>query len=584
MTGTVNPEAIPLELRQANQWTVRRAKVPYRSDGRGKAKSNDPSTWSTFAQALEGVQRGRGDGLYYALQEASGIVGIDLDHCVENGVIQPWARAYVNLLNSWTCLSASGTGLRIFVKGTKPSTECKRGHTEYYDHDRVLSITDQLVPGTPATIEERQAELEAFHKLAFPPRAKPEAQRTAATTVAAHLPSDALFTAAQRDQKFTRLHAGDTAGYSSASEARFAYLLKAAFYAQRDAALMDRWFRSSGLDQRKWDRLSARELDKAIDLTPTTYTAAPRPRVDGSGDRCDPLSAVAVVDLVEPIGSDGAVGCQGCQQREQIILERNAELAELRAGQSKLAEVLRIPSKQLAPTQKLVAIVSTFELMSAESRAPGTDHRLYTATVAEKTGLSKATAGDALKTLSAPGGIFERSEGWERISPTTGEVFEPPRRVCHYRPRYEGTKATFAALVEYEPARAEGKLAHGGDRPKRPKDELCSQHPEAGSVVRCAEPTCNRPLAVAVPADPERWRPSGQDDFMGAGPLETAVDTSMGGHLDHMGPVDHERPERGHLVLLRPPGTCTDCRGPLPPGRIYTCDACIDLLSEEVQR
>jgi putative DNA primase/helicase len=171
--ATVNAATIPLLMRDAIQWATRRAKVPYISGSERKASSTDPKTWGTFDDARAAVEAGKADGLYYALLEGSGIVGIDLDHCVEDSVIAPWAMVYVRLFNSWTCISPSGTGIRIFIKATKPSTDCKRGNTECYELERFLSVTDQRVPGTPDTIEERQAELDAFMLLAFPPKPKP---------------------------------------------------------------------------------------------------------------------------------------------------------------------------------------------------------------------------------------------------------------------------------------------------------------------------------------------------------------------------------------------------------------------------
>src|SRR5688572_24293919 len=123
-------------------------------------------------------------------------------------------------LNSYTCESPSGDGIRIFIRGKKPGKRCKQGPVECYERERVLSVTDQPLPGTPATVEHRQDELDVFYRLAFPepkPEPKPKA---AAKTSTVDLSGDQLFTAAMRDPKFARLHGGDISGYPSPSEGR----------------------------------------------------------------------------------------------------------------------------------------------------------------------------------------------------------------------------------------------------------------------------------------------------------------------------------------------------------------------------
>jgi hypothetical protein len=312
-------------------------------------------------------------------------------------------------------------------------------------------------------------------------------------------------------------------------------------------------------------------------------------------------------------GTDGAQTCPNCPRLEAIVLEKNAEIAELRQGQSKIRRVLAIPTKVLNPTQKLVAVASTFELLSAESREPGKEHRLYTSVIAEKTGVSKSAAGDALAVLSRSGGIFERRESWESVSQTTGEVFDQPRRVVDYRPRFKTIGATFDGLAVYEPERPEGKGSWGGKRSKTitlQEDQcLCPEHPEAGSVLSCA--ACNHKIKVVVPADPERWRPSSQDDFT-ANPtagLPDSVAVPLTKQLDLMGelgdPAAHGvdvslRSQDDVMADQREPSwlfenveriaaaesarldqveseavrSCTDCREPLPPDRKLTCTRC----------
>ena len=68
-------ENIPAQMIDVPRWIVWRydfidgrwTKIPFRADGRGKAKSNDPATWSTFDAANLGIAVP--EGLPVSIQE-----------------------------------------------------------------------------------------------------------------------------------------------------------------------------------------------------------------------------------------------------------------------------------------------------------------------------------------------------------------------------------------------------------------------------------------------------------------------------------------------------------------------------------
>ena len=106
------------------------SKVPINPRGLGEAKTNDPRTWGTFEDcigiecALEGWEAEdpdayRGGGVGFVLTATDPFTGTDLDHCrnPETDEIAPWARQIVRVINSYTEVSPSGTGLRIFARG-----------------------------------------------------------------------------------------------------------------------------------------------------------------------------------------------------------------------------------------------------------------------------------------------------------------------------------------------------------------------------------------------------------------------------------------------------------------------------------
>ena len=51
-------------------------------------------------------------------------------------------------LNSYTTISRSGTGLRIFIKGKIAGVRRKKGHVEMYDASKFLSVTENHLAGT----------------------------------------------------------------------------------------------------------------------------------------------------------------------------------------------------------------------------------------------------------------------------------------------------------------------------------------------------------------------------------------------------------------------------------------------------
>lgn len=104
---------IPAELTARDRW-VRRGpdKRPVTPDG-APASSTDPSTWAPHTAAA-----GSGAALGFVLN-GDGIVCIDLDHCVTDDVVAPWAAAILESCPpTYTEVSPSGTGLHVWGYGS----------------------------------------------------------------------------------------------------------------------------------------------------------------------------------------------------------------------------------------------------------------------------------------------------------------------------------------------------------------------------------------------------------------------------------------------------------------------------------
>jgi putative DNA primase/helicase len=147
---SVRAESIPSELIIRPQWVVWKAvgdkpdKVPYSATTGCKASSTDLLTWATFQEALEAYQNGEYAGLGFVFSSADPYTGIDLDNCVGgDGEIVLWALEIARYFDSYTELSATGTGLHIIVRGNVPNR--RKGEVEVYSSKRFFTVTGHVV-------------------------------------------------------------------------------------------------------------------------------------------------------------------------------------------------------------------------------------------------------------------------------------------------------------------------------------------------------------------------------------------------------------------------------------------------------
>jgi putative DNA primase/helicase len=279
---------IPAELRELPQWVNwrletregRLTKVPYRAtEPSVRASSTDPRTWATFEQAV--AASNQADGIGFVFTAGDPYCGIDLD--LE---LPDTERASIALaLSSYTEESVSG-GWHVILRASL------NGHGRHpqgigiFDSGRYFVVTGRHVTGTPATIEERQTELEAVLAEFMP---KP-LQGANTESVPAASPSrgfqpgpefsdriDKMFDS-KSGRKIGRLFEGDWSAYPSQSEADLALLTHFAFWFDRDAARMQQMFRASGLyrdegpGKPKGIGYLARTIEMAITGTSETYS------------------------------------------------------------------------------------------------------------------------------------------------------------------------------------------------------------------------------------------------------------------------------------------------------------------------
>ena len=273
----MNYQNIPEVLRNQPNWVCRREKIPFNPRTGRAAKAGQPETWATFEESVNALPQYDGIGFEF---DGNGIIGVDFDHCIENGQLAHWVAEWVERFNSYTEISPSGTGIHIICMGTlngKPSR--KRKEVEIYDRARYFTMTgnplDHVRP-----LQNAQDALDALYQ-AFWGEDTPTIQ-TPVTRPLALDDDEALLDKIKQSKTgahFTELWNGSTAGYGSHSEADIALCNILAFWTQRDTERIDRLFRRSGLMREKWDEkrsggtYGAKTIARAIADCRDTYEA-----------------------------------------------------------------------------------------------------------------------------------------------------------------------------------------------------------------------------------------------------------------------------------------------------------------------
>ena len=298
-TQTHSLEVIPQKLKEKSQWILWRPeyladkdkvnKIPTNPRNYRNASSTNPATWAPFNDAVSTLKLGYGLGFVLAVDD--GLIGIDIDKCINEGVIEPWALAIIKGLNSYTEFSPSGTGIRIFVEGDWPPGGNRKGQLEVYTQRRFLTITGNHLEGTPITIEPRQEVIDALHKQYF---SKEKVVEIPSHPPAVSLSEPELIRIAKKSKQgaqFKRLLEGDWEGaYESQSQADQAFANMLAFWTGKNEAQMDLIFRNSGLFRNKWDEMHGAQtygqmtITKAIADTRNVFQPKTPPRRDPQDD------------------------------------------------------------------------------------------------------------------------------------------------------------------------------------------------------------------------------------------------------------------------------------------------------------
>jgi putative DNA primase/helicase len=161
--------------RENGKWT-KPPVAPF--NGEYRATVDNSNTWRSYTDACAYHERTDTDteGLGFVLTDSDPLAAVDLDDCYDpqTGKIEPWASDIIDTIDSYTEISPSGYGIRIFLIGSLPDDadsqqkQLRLVHSligrdtpkiEVYDDNRYLTITGTPFSQGSDTINDRCDEL-----------------------------------------------------------------------------------------------------------------------------------------------------------------------------------------------------------------------------------------------------------------------------------------------------------------------------------------------------------------------------------------------------------------------------------------
>lgn len=266
-------ENIPKSMREYDQWVCwryhvdgvpgrdRRRKVPVNPMTGRFANVTDGTTWTSLDKAVKFASQPiqHIDGIGFVFTENDPFVGVDLDNCRTEltGKLDPWAQEVVSELRSYSEVSPSQTGVKIFVKTDSlfPGRRRSKPGLEVYRSARFFTVTGQSL-GVYAETNNGTEAIQWIQDRYFPDAVpgssdqcpEPKPMMASDETVVAKA------TTARNGAKFRQLWEGSTElNGGNQSEADLSLCRLLAFWCGPCHEQIDRLFRQSGLFRSKWD-------------------------------------------------------------------------------------------------------------------------------------------------------------------------------------------------------------------------------------------------------------------------------------------------------------------------------------------
>lgn len=556
--STVNVDAIPSPLKARPQWAAFRyglrdgawTKIPKQPNGQN-AKSDDPTTWSSFEAALDAFEADPTlDGIGYIFAEDDPFCGVDIDKVKRDPDRLAWALRIIRRLGTYAEWSVSGSGLHAIGKGKMPDADGmpQKGRNdqakglEAYSRRRFFTFTGTVVEASSTAIVDVQEHLDWLLANEFKPRNadRPPSRPTAgpiATTERIERIKARMFDG-PRGGQLRRLDAGDGSDYRKAdgsidwSSADLSFCSGAWYYADGDEAIVETIWLTSGLASA---RPNGSKLDRA-DYRQSTIRQAAGSKTyrDTHGYSAweDPPRIQFKPKPPEPkaIGNDGGTTCPSDQPatlEDALVLiaqlrQENAELSQsnvdllgwvdrtagfveelqtinggLRRDVDQLREQIAgwktiLSNPKLKPADRIVAIPIVDQVRHARLNGQDEIHIRYPGIV-NGWGIPESTVQKSVAVVTDMVGapLAKRNEP---DKPVLVETKHGPKEVTPWKTIVSATVEgdLYAAVGSYDP----GLPQRGGTRTPLP---TCKDHPEADVIVRavtqCA--TCRKPIAPA---------------------------------------------------------------------------------------
>ncbi|MGG1624393.1 DNA primase, partial [Bacillus subtilis] len=218
--------------------------------------------WSTFATIMKFFNEQEYDGIGFMFSKDDPFIGIDIDHCVNDGVLSPFAQEIIQTINSYTEYSPSGEGVHIIAKGKLPLRGPGTGRKnidkglEVYRHGRYFTFTGNSLDVGP--VQERSEEIKTIFDKYLTEReeAKSVSARSQSGSDMSNLSNKEIWERmfnSKNGKSIQDLFNGQliNGDHSSTDMALCNHL---AFWTDKDATKMDSMFRESNLFREKWDR------------------------------------------------------------------------------------------------------------------------------------------------------------------------------------------------------------------------------------------------------------------------------------------------------------------------------------------
>lgn len=233
-------------------------KVPYQINGRDKADSTNPLTWSKYEDAIKASLN---VGIVFMSDKL--LLGIDIDHCLEGDTIFHEQKESIEQLikeaNTYTEISPSNKGLHLFLALTAPLQLIanRKGYFEAYTSGRFFTVTNNPYKETSPVRTVAPDEAKALLSIIGYPWGRGEAQEKNITQTKNTLSLDdatvlSKMFASKSGDKIKSLYNGDIIAYNDDdSSADMALCSHLAFWTGRNAEQMDRMWLDSPLGARE---------------------------------------------------------------------------------------------------------------------------------------------------------------------------------------------------------------------------------------------------------------------------------------------------------------------------------------------